>query len=149
MKSWNYKSRSIFVFAVLTYAVVTSYVEANFYFGETGEPKASEVHIGRTAIVMPLQTILLVRRGNDICVVKFTKFWTGKTDEDFYAEYESVSLKGIGKPKREELSFPKPRGIGRLALSFGNKEIKCGSFKLFWSGKGAVHFYAEGKKQGD
>ena len=149
MKNCKNMIKTILVFTVLTYGVATSCVEASFYFGEAGEPKANEVHIGRTAVVMPLETILLVRRGNNMCAVKFTKFWTGKTDEDLYAEYESVGLTGNGKPIREELSFPKPRGIGRLAFSFGNKEIKCGPFKLFWSGKGAVHFHAEGQKQGD
>ena len=51
--------------------------------------------------------------------------------------------------KKDKLSSPKPRGIGRFAFSFGNKEIKCGAIQLHWSGKGWVHFYGGDQKEGD
>lgn len=139
----------------------------NFYFGDAGTPSPNEIHIGKTAIVMPLEKILLVRKGSEYCVIKFSKFWSENTSEvgtlfvasgsDEYAMYESYyqgdktgdfSKKNV-LFKKEKLSFPKPRGIGRLAFSFGNDEIKCGSIKLQWSGEGSVHFYREGQKMGD
>jgi len=137
------------------------------YYGDIGSPGPNEVHIAEVGIVMPLEKILLVRRDSDYCVIKFTKFWAENTTEvgsvfvasgsDEYAIYESHYhgdktgdfTKKTVQFKEEKLSFPKPRGIGRLAFSFGNKEIKCGTIKLFWSGKGSVHFYKEGQAQGD
>lgn len=128
-----------------------------FYYGDAGSPGPNDVHIGKTIIEMPLEKILLVRRHSEYCAIKFTRFWTGKTEEDYFAIYEShcqsdksgdFSKKNIHF-KREKLSFPKPRGIGRLAFSHGNKEIKCGSFRLFWAGKGSVHFFGEDQKDGD
>ena len=132
-------------------------VAFSFYYGDVGPPGPNDVHIGKTAIVMPLGKIFLIRKGADYGAVKFTEFWTGKTEEDYYARYESyyqgdktgvLSKKDV-KFRKEELSFPKPRGVGRLAFSFGNKEVKCGPIRLFWSGKGAVHFYKEGQEEGD
>lgn len=137
------------------------------YYGDIGPPQSNEVHIAEVGIVMPLGKILLVRTSSEYCAVKFTKFWSENTSEvstlfvaagsDEYAIYESYyqgdktgdfSKKNI-QFKKEKLSFPKPRGIGRLAFSFGNKEVKCGFIKLLWSGKGSVHFYKEGQDQGD
>lgn len=128
-----------------------------FYFGAAGPPGTDEVHIGNTAIVMPLNRILIVKKDYEFGAVKFTKFWTGKTESDLYASCEcyyqgdkSGNFKKSNVKKTIiKLAYPKPRGIGRLAFSFGNKEIKCGSIKLVWSGYGAVHFYAQGKQQGD
>lgn len=127
------------------------------YYGEVGPPGPNEIHIGKTIIVMPLRTVILVRRGSEHCAVRFTEFWTGETEEDLYARYESY-YQGTGledfaskevQSTKEKLSFPKPRGIGRFAFSFGNKEIKCGPIRLFWSGEGSVQFYGEGQKEGD
>ena len=128
-----------------------------FDYGDVGPPGPNSVHIGKTAIVMPLGKILLVRKGKEYCAVRFTEFWTGKTKEDLYARYESYCLGSKTRDlseenvqvRKEKLSFPKPRGIGRLAFSFGNKEIKCGAIRLLWSGNGAVHFYGQGQDQGD
>ena len=128
-----------------------------FDYGDIGPPGPNDVHVGKTAIVMPLGKILLVRKDSKYCAVRFTESWTGKTEEDLYAKYESYYQgdksgdfsKANVQLKKENLSFPTPRGVGRLAFSFGNKEIECGPIRLFWSGHGAVHFYSEGEKQGD
>lgn len=128
-----------------------------FYYGEIGPPGPNDVHIGKTAVVIPLGKILLVRRDSDYCAIKFTEFWTGKTEQDVYAIYESYyqrdktgdfSKKTV-EFRKDKLAFPKPRGIGRLAFSFGNRTICCGSLKLKWAGRGSVFFSAEGEKQGD
>jgi len=120
-------------------------------------PEPNEVHIAPNGVIVPLGRILLIRKGCEYCAVKFTRFWTGKTEEDRYASYESYyqgdktgdfSNKNV-QFRREKLSFPKPRGIGRLAFSFGNKEIRCGPIKLFWAGKGDVAFYGMDQPEGD
>lgn len=60
-----------------------------FYYGDAGSPGPNDVHIGKTIIEMPLEKILLVRRHSEYCAIKFTRFWTGKTEEDYFAIYES------------------------------------------------------------
>lgn len=138
-----------------------------FYYGEVGPPGANDVHIGKVAIVVPIGRILLVRKDSAYCAIKFVKLWSDNLSENstiFVAsgsdEYAICDLyyqgdnsgdfsKNNVEYKKEELSFSKPRGIGRLAFSFGNNEIKCGSIVLLWSGKGAVHFYGGSQKQGD
>ena len=118
-----------------------------------------DVHIAPNGIVMPLDRILLIRKGSDYCAIKFIRFWTGKTEEDRYAEYESYSpreksgdtnfLPDNVESKKGTASFSRLYGIGRLAFSLGNKEVKCGEVRMFWSGDGAVHFFARGQREGD
>jgi len=120
-------------------------------------PGQNDVVIAPNAIIMPLGRILLVRKGFEYCAIKFVKFWTGKTDEDMYAEYESYYKNDkIEKFSDENVEFrkgklsaPKPKGIGRFAFSFGNRNVHCGFTKLQWSGKGSLYFYREGQKQDD
>ncbi len=120
-------------------------------------PGPTDVHIGPNGVVVPLGRILLVHRESEFCAVKFTKFWTGETEEGRYATYESYDqadntgniLNKNVKFKKDKLSFPKPRGIGRLAFSFGNKDIQCGPIKLWWGGGGSVHFFSTSQAQGD
>lgn len=139
-----------------------------FYYGESGPPGPNEVHIGNTIIVMPVGKILLVRKGSEYCAIIFTKVWSENTSEvgsffvasgsDEYAMYESYyqgdktgdfSKENI-QIKKEKLSYMKPRGIGRLAFTFGNQEIKCGSIRLSAIGN-SVSFYrkGQGQKEGD
>jgi hypothetical protein len=137
-----------------------------FYFGKSGPPEPNEVHIGNTIIVMPLEKILLVRKGSEYCAIKFTKLWSENTSEigtlfvasgsDEYAMYElyyqgdktgDFTKKNV-KFKKEKLSYLKPRGIGRLAFTFGNQEIKCGTIELS-AISNSVSFYGEGQKEGD
>ena len=67
--------------------------------------------------------------------------------ESYYQEDKTEnSINKNAQIKRKKLSNTKPRGIGRLAFSFGNKEIECEGIKLFWGGKGVINFYREGKK---
>lgn len=122
-------------------------------------PQSQEVHLAPNGVVMPLGRILLVRRGTEYCALKFIRFWTGKTERDRYAEYESYCPREASdnpefraervEKKRETASFSRLFGFGRLAFSLGNKEVKCGSLRLFWSGKGAVYFFARDQSQGD
>lgn len=116
-----------------------------------------DVGIAPNAIRIPQGFILLVRRNSEYCAVKFTKFWTGKTQEDEYATYESYyqsdktgnfESKNV-QFKKGDLSRPRLRGIGRFAFSFGKLNIHCGPVELFWSGKGWVYFFNSNQTQGD
>ncbi len=116
-----------------------------------------KVIIAPNAIIVPLNRILLIRKKSVYCGVKFTDFWAGKTEEDWFAKYESYyqddktgdfTNKNVQFIKGE-LASPKPRGIGRFAFSLGKKEIQCGPIKLYWSGKGSVYFYRLNQDEGD
>lgn len=129
-----------------------------FAFDQEIKPlNPNDVGIAPNAIRVPLGSILLARREQDYCVIKFNKFWIGETQDDEFATYESYSQedktgdftnKNV-KFKQGELSRPRLRGIGRLSFSFGSTDIQCGPFKLFWSGKGWVYFFNSNQKQGD
>jgi hypothetical protein len=113
--------------------------------------------IAPNAVRVPVEYILLVRKNEEYCAIKFTKFWIGETQEDEYAKYEAFyQCDKTGdftnqnvNIKKGDLSRPRLRGIGRLSFSFGNTDIQCGTFKLFWSGKGWVYFFSSNQNQGD
>lgn len=116
-----------------------------------------DVGIAPNAIRVPIGAILLVRKNTEYCAIKFIEFWTGETQDDEYAIYESYyqgdrsgdfTKKNV-KFKAGKLSRPRLRGIGRLSFSFGHIDIQCGPIKLFWSGKGWVYFFNSSQKQGD
>ncbi|OGP60598.1 MAG: hypothetical protein A2162_05445 [Deltaproteobacteria bacterium RBG_13_52_11b] len=119
-----------------------------------------EVRIAGNALVMPMGRIVLVRNGSQYCAVKFTRAWTGKTDHDYFARYESY-YQGDGtgdfsKPNvqftEEELAWRRRVGLGKF-FSFPagpeNLEIKCGPIRLFWSSKGSIYFRSHAKKDAD
>jgi len=125
--------------------------------GRIVPPGPNDVVIAPNAVRIPLGRILLVRKDSEYCAVKLTKFWTGKTEQDRYAEYESYyqgdntgdfSNKNMIF-RKGKLSFPKPRGIGRFAFSFGNRDVRCGPIKLAWYGENWVYFFSTNQKQGD
>jgi hypothetical protein len=116
-----------------------------------------EVQIAPNGISVPIGIVLLARKDQEYCAIKFTKFWTGKTPDDEYATYESYYqgnktgnfAKENVKFKVGKLSRPRLRGIGRLSFSFGQKDIECGPVKLFWPGNSWVCFFNTNQKQGD
>lgn len=120
-------------------------------------PGPADVHIGPNSIMVPLNYIILVNREYEYGAIKFNDFWHGEDERDRYARYTSYyrnnksgSLLGHGVQVHcGELSFPKPRGVGRLSFSFGTKDVKIGPINLLWTGRGFVHFYSEGQAQRD
>jgi hypothetical protein len=127
------------------------------YYGDVGSPGTNEIHIGKTAIEMPSGTILLVRKGLDYCAVKFFEFSSDKTNEEFYARYESYyqgdqsgdfNKKNV-QLETKDLSASKRYGVGRFSFRFGNSDIRCGHFRLFWFGKGSVFFFSSSQEAGD
>ncbi len=118
---------------------------------------SNNVIISRHCVTMPLNKILLIRKDKHYCAIKFLRYWTGKTDEDHYATYESYYQCGETKHFRKDtakfregnLSSPKIRGIGRLAFSFGQSEVKCGPIHLFWTAKTIVYLFQQGINECD
>jgi hypothetical protein len=98
----------------------------------------------------PLNHMLLIRRGEDACVVRFTAFQRGHDakpstafnsgEESFSAEYDwfdpTTSAAGPGRPAYDtghrSVSRRASAGIGRLAFAQGDSEIRCGHFRLAW-----------------
>ncbi len=125
---------------------------------DLGSP-SEYVIVSPNAIIMPLGRILLIRRDSDYGAIKFTKFWTGKTEDDLYATYESYyqddktgdfANKNV-KFTKEELRSPKPIfSLFGHPFAFGIKEeIKCGPIRLWWVGRGTVCFFKRSQRQGD
>jgi hypothetical protein len=117
-----------------------------------------EVLIGPNAVVMPLGRIALVRKGSDYCAVKFTAAWTGKTEEDRYATYESCYQgDGTGDFSNKNVQLGKGTLVLRRHVGPGrgfpagctNFNVKCGAIKLLWGGKGSLHHYGSHQKDGD
>lgn len=126
---------------------------------DIGPPGPNEVLIGPNGVIMPLGKILLIRKNSDLGAIKFTKFWRGKTEDDLYAAYEAYYqddktgdfINKNVKFSQEELHSPKPIfSLFGHPFAFGIKEeIKCGPIRLWWTGKGAVYFFARDQRQGD
>jgi hypothetical protein len=111
----------------------------------------SHAEIDPTLVASPLNRFLLVRKGNNACAVRFTKFWRDNDEkkstvfssgqENVYAEYESYHqgdgsfdfAKNNVKHTYGKLHDGPSYGIGRLAFKLGlSYRIQCGSFSLFW-----------------
>jgi hypothetical protein len=106
-------------------------------------PTVNDVQIAPNAIGMPVGRILLVRKNNDYCAVKFTQNWTGKTDYDQHAEYESYYqgdqtgnlLNENVKYSKEAVYYTRPSfSIFGHPIRIGAKmDIRCGPIELWWS----------------
>jgi hypothetical protein len=147
--------KSIAFFATATCLII--FFKTYLYAEGSNNQSIDSVAITPVAIKMPLNKFLLVRKDSNYCALKFVKFWQGQTEQDFFAEcqsyYQDNKSGDFSKTnviaRKHELSFPKPRGIGRFAFSFGNMNIRCGSIDLHWFGKGWVNFYGKNQEEGD
>src|SRR3972149_7669705 len=136
--------------------------ESGMAASKTGEdigPPGQNVIIAPNAIIMPLGKILLIRKDSDYGTIKFIKMWTGKTKDDRYATYEAYyqddktgdfTNKNV-KFSKDELHSPKPSfSLFGHPFAFGTKEeIKCGTIRLWWSGRGTVYFFKRDQREGD
>lgn len=144
----------LFVFFVPEQLPEASGAEDGKEGGRHREPE--RVTISGGGVEVPLGRFLLIRKDHEYCAVIITRAWSGKTDEDWYGTYASYYQDdGSGDFSKEvlvknaELSSPKPRGIGRLSFSFGNKDICCGPIRLHWAGYGRVSFYGSDEEVRD
>jgi len=119
-----------------------------------------EVRIRPNAIIVPLGTIVVIRKGSEYGAVKFTEYWTGATRDDQYGRYESYYQgdnsgdfsKANVRVTKGDLSMLKPIGWAGLHCAPGNPDFRCGPIKLGWSGtrySSAVYFFSWGQDQGD
>lgn len=102
--------------------------------------------VGFEWVDQPLNRILLLRGSRASCAIRFlsyrldndarqpTSFDTGEASQ--FAVYEVAELTAdgteIGLAIRRELDFRGLRGLGRLAFSRGDDEIRCGRDKYSW-----------------
>ena len=116
----------------------------------------NDVRIGPHYIEMPLNRIFLIRKGEVYGAVKLTKFWPEKPKKAWYASYRcwyqddgtgDFTSKSI-KVEEKEASI-RLFGIGRLSFNIGTSEIRCGTFRLWWWGKGMIYFFEQGQEFGD
>jgi hypothetical protein len=116
----------------------------------------SDVRIGPHYIEMPIGKIFLIRNDKLYGAVKITKYWTGRNRNNQYASYESwYQDDGTGDFSNKNAKFRTEKasstlyGIGRFSFNFGNEEIRCGVFRLWWWGKGMVYFFRRGEQFDD
>lgn len=115
-----------------------------------------KVILDQHAIKMPLNRILLIRRNNEFCAIKFIRYWktyswkTNKGDRRFaeyigyYWDNDKLDI------KQYVLKYPKLIGIGRLSFAFDdNMFIECNKSKLLSSGNGWVYFSPPDQPFGD
>ena len=93
----------------------------------------------------PLGKVLLIRRGSDLCAVRFTDVRRGNDkkdstifdsgEESFYGEYDWHTF---DKPPAQastghrKVSRTSSKGLGRLAFQSGEPYVRCGAFTLRW-----------------
>jgi len=113
----------------------------------------------------PLGKFLLVRKGIEVCAVRFTahnreRDAKGQTpfssgEESFSASYEwfyqgdgsqSFSKQNV-KSGRGKVSKGPLRGIGRLAFETSDSSVRCGPLRLGWMYPTRVTFYEGGRLQ--
>lgn len=124
--------------------------------------KAEDVKISANAIGMPPGRILLIRKDNEYCAVKFLRNLTGKTDYEQHAEYESyyqgdktgnLNSKKVNYRKEEVYYKKSIFSIFGHPVSIGEKlDIRCGPIELWWSAGLQfifVYFNRHDEKQGD
>jgi hypothetical protein len=129
---------------------------------ESSQPMDKKVSIAPNAIGVPLGNILLMRKNNVYGAVRFTQCWTGKTEFEQHAEYESFYQgdksgdfsKSNVKYRKEEVFYKKPSfSIFGHPISIGDKkDIRFGPVELWWSALNCVafvYFNRHDKKQGD
>ena len=118
--------------------------------------KPNAVRIGPHFIDMPLNKILLIRKNEILGAIKFTQFWTGRSESDKYASYDSwFQDDKSGDFSKKNVNFENRKasstlwGIGRFSFNFGNEEIRCGIFRLWWWGEGTIYFFSQGQDFND
>jgi hypothetical protein len=108
----------------------------------------------------PFGSILLARKGEEYCAIRFTDFRRGHDskpptmfhsgDESLYAEYDwyyqsdgsGVFTKPNIKSGHKKLARKPLVGIGRMAIALGGATaVECGTFKLPWTYPVQISFY--------
>jgi hypothetical protein len=126
----------------------TTSIQASNWISIFPNPTTDEVMIHAHYVQVPQGRILLVRKDSECCAVKFTRFWRGKTEEDYLGSYEryyqSDGSADFTKPnvvfQTDDVSYPRFQGIDPFIFQIGKKYLRCGSIQLIWLGNGKVTF---------
>lgn len=119
----------------------------------------SHAYIGAVEIAAPLNHFLIVKKGNDICAIRFTGYRRGYDrkepslfgggEENLYAEYDWYYLgtdkNFVGKNGHEKLNrAPTFQVLGFPGFLPGTRNIKCGELRLGWRYPIAVSYMGGG-----
>jgi hypothetical protein len=123
---------------------------------DSGRFLSGNVRIGPHYIEMPIGKVFLIRKEKVYGAVKILNYQTSRGGRSHYASYECwYQNDGTGDFLNKNAKFTLDKasstlyGIGRFSFNFGNEEIRCGVFKLWWWEKGMVYFFGRGEKFGD
>jgi hypothetical protein len=111
-------------------------------FADRKDLERTEFIITSNAIFAPLNYLLILKKGKEYGVIKFTKIGENKAEYEWYyndnfgKNFINSRLKS-GKGKVKDIYWTL---IGRLSFQFGTLDIKCGKIKLKWSSKNIVYF---------
>jgi hypothetical protein len=144
---------SLFLTLVVTEEKVNSDQQDSRSVSYETSHEADTIRIGPHYVEMPIGRILLIRNGRSYGAVKFTRFWKGRRKNEKYALYECwYRDKGPGSFLENGVKFQTGKastslyGIGRFSFNFGNEEVRCGIFRLWWWGDGTVYFFGRGQE---
>ena len=125
---------------------------------EERETRVSEgALIQSIGVSPPVGRLLLMRRGSDLCAVRFTEFhrgndakprtWYHSRDESFYSEYDwyepegDSQFSGPGVETGHRTVDRQPLiGFARIGFQLGTTEVECGSLAPEWTYPTDVNF---------
>jgi hypothetical protein len=117
--------------------------------GKTGITAYDNATVGPTGVAMPIQKIILAKKGLEYCAIIFTSTWLEDRTHDYYTAYESHYQgdgsgdfkKGNVKFGNGELFFQRDRSWYEVPFTSGAKEtVVCGKMKIKWFRTGGLHF---------
>jgi hypothetical protein len=128
-------------------------------------PEAGEVQVAPNAVGIPVGYILLIRKDDNYCAVRFLQNRTGKTEYEQHAEYESYyqecqtpspcnMTNNTAQYHKEEVYYTKPSFaiFGHSVRIGAKRDIRCGPIELWWSAGPLltfVYFNRHDQEQGD
>lgn len=155
--------------AVFACLITLSFSRATLIRADTiegGDRLTTSAYVAWDHVAAPMGRFVLIRKGKDVCAVRFTAFHRGHDEkpstmvntgeETLYAEYDWYWQKdGTGefiklnvKSGHNRLRSGPLRGFGSFAFQTGDIRIRCGPFRLFWNPPASVAFFGV-PKQGD
>ncbi|GAB6270155.1 MAG: hypothetical protein STSR0002_28990 [Smithella sp.] len=123
-------------------------------------PVTDDVRIVFSGAYMPIGRFLLIRKKDEVCALKFTRFWNekqGKEQEKYAAYISYYQNDGSGNLLSQNVKIIEGkasnlplRGWSRLFFwQPGISYVKCGPLKFVWNYYGAVVAFEKGDSPGD
>jgi hypothetical protein len=123
-----------------------------------GGPSTDDVRIVLSGVYMPIGPFLLIRKKNEICALKFTKFWNEKKGEEIernaayisYYQNDGSANFPNGKVTEGQASSLPWRVFTRLFMwKPGTTYVECGPLKFAWEYYGFVCVCGKNGRPGD